>query len=746
MTLVNHSTSSCFKEVEPLSFEAKQELICLNNTRKHNSVPNETLEQEDLLTSERSRFRPIKQTYADGYTFDISNKLEEINYERSHSGMLYHDSEVYREYYVYDEEGNGGNRCDTASATAEFTLKYCIRQNDKCCQTDDLTLNQNIVSPNNSFMLKADLNRMQSFSSLSSANTSASRNHLLYYQNNTDVNGSQCDESSMNNDCFDKINEISQDGWCLAENRRCSNNNNNAHALWEHCATCSNDVISMPANRLLKDELSADGDEIMSDLKYLIQSISFHSDWEDVDSDSVAECVDNDDETMANPKTGDLLTDINPMGKCEQFADENAADDLTSNHIYSNVNKLISDLLQPEKAQTLVQAISEKCQGRLLTDDKGCGTHDSIMKIIHDTKDVQATKNEINTCNSPPFISANANANANTNNTNNTNTNTNSNGHFGSLWAYNDNSIWRKELPVEIDVKQPNEVKSANRLSEQWEHANLEKIWKTMATSTESPSSPSSPSSSSPPPPAQPSLPPLQSQCDDVHMTADEQTQPTLDKTIFSTSLNDNGSSTNPTSLTFNEHSKSEQSTLEKFMNLIKQSNTADGQCPGTAGAHVQKHTEQCRKNTATRYDRKRRHSATSQNCFDQFNYALNNCDAIESFKKLATKTVDEYDGLNAFNSETDDKPTTTTIITCKYWAACDSFCLTSTLAFNNNNNIIGDAENIFSCYHKQMQQQSNYHPDKIIDTLNANDTLTTMNPTTFLKQVAAMVSRPLTR
>lgn len=711
----------------------------MNSTRKYHGVPTDANEHEDLLKSERTRFRPIKQTYADGYTFDISNKLDEISYERSHSGMLYYDSEVYREYYVYDEEGNGGSRCDTeANAASEFTLKYCIRQNDKCCQTDDLLLNKNVVSPNNSLMLKADLNRMHSFSSLSSANTSSSRNHLLCYQSN-DMNGSQCDENSINNDCFDKMNEISQEGWCLAENRRCSNNNNNAHALWEHCATCSEDMISVPANQMLKRELSADGDEIMSDLKYLIQSISFHSDWEDVDSDSVIECDDDDgDEAMTNQKPVDLLTDINQLGKCEHFDDENA-DDLTSNHIYSNVNKLISDLLQPEKAQTLVQAISEKCQGRLLTDDKGCGTHDSIIKIIHDTKDVQATKNEItcNNNNNSPYVSANANAT--------------SNGHFGSLWAYNDNSIWRKELPVEIDVKQSNEVKSAHRLSEQWEHANLEKIWKTMATSmsmsTELPPPPTSPSPPLPPSPQQQQQQSLQS--DENIMTTDKQTQPTMDKTIFSTSLNDNGSSTNQSSLALNEHSKSEHSTLEKFMNLIKQSNV-EGQCPGSAGAHTQnQHTEQCRKNIATRFDRKRRHSATSQNCFDQLNYALNNYDTIESFKKLATKTVNDYDELNAFNSDTNDKPTTTTIITCKYWTACDSFCLTSTLAFNNNNNIVGDTNSIFSCYHKQMQQQhqqSNYHPDKIIDTLNANDTLTTMHPTTFLKQVAAMVSRPLTR
>lgn len=113
MTLVNHSSRSCFKEVEPLSMEAKQDLYCKNNARKNRINSSDTLGHEDLLTSEHARFRPIKQTYSDGYTFDISNKLDHICYERSPSGMFYHDSDVYREYYVYDDEGNGGSRCDT---------------------------------------------------------------------------------------------------------------------------------------------------------------------------------------------------------------------------------------------------------------------------------------------------------------------------------------------------------------------------------------------------------------------------------------------------------------------------------------------------------------------------------------------------------------------------------------------------------------------------------------------------------
>ncbi|XP_031627640.1 homeobox protein 2-like [Contarinia nasturtii] len=722
VTLLNHSTRSCFKEVEPLSFEAKQELQSKTNARKYQSNSTETIEQEDLLTSERSRFRPIKQTYADGYTFDISNKLDQINYERSKSGMLYHDSEVYREYYVYDEEGNGGSRCDTSQSNAdvEFTLKYCVRQNDKSCQTDDLSApgkHQRIISPNVPMPLNVGPNRIKSFSSLSNANISSLQKHRSYFDSNDSKEMHYEDSNYMNDGSFDKLIEMSQDSWCLNETRQCCNNVNNAHALWEHCTSCSNDMVSMPANRLLKDELSADGDEIMSDLKCLIQSISFHSDWEEDDDEEptlLAECDDGDvvlEETPIKTKMTDsnrhLLAD---MTKLTEYTDE-TNDELinTSNHIYSNVTKLISDLLQPEKAQTLVKAISEKCQqGRLHTDDKYLNTQDSCTKkrIIHETKDIKATKNDLS-CNSSPLLSDSSNQ------------------HFGSLWAYNDNSIWRRELPNDTMGKHTgdDETGTMNRLGDDWEHANLEKIWKNIpSTNTTT--------------------------VQDDH-NIDKPQQSDMDKTIHSTiTWNENKFEKQPT-LDLNKHTtESQPNKLDKFMDLIRQQTNAR--------AH-ENHTQKLNKNHINRYDRKRRHSATSQNYFDQLNYALNNCDAIECIKKLATN---DYDGESIVSCKPNDESTATTIITCKYWTACDSFCVTSTLSFNNNNNnnnnssninnnIADDTENIFNCYHKHMQQQSKYHPEQITDSFNANEPPTN-HPTTcgtfLVKQVAAMVSRPLTR
>lgn len=162
---------------------------------------------------------------------------------------------------------------------------------------------------------------------------------------------------SMNEKTMDDIMDGSYlmniDGWTLAENRKRCQNNNNTHALWEHCAACTNDVVSLPANRLLKDELSADGDEIMSDLKYM-QNLYIGSDWED-------DCEEDEDCDGLQP----LESSIN-NSFCLVDDDDDGYNDEQANHIYSNVSKLISDLLQPERAKTLVQAISDKCKGPVL--------------------------------------------------------------------------------------------------------------------------------------------------------------------------------------------------------------------------------------------------------------------------------------------------------------------------------------------------------------------------------------------
>lgn len=691
-----------------MSYEAKQELLCNQNLRKFEPIASaSTSSKPEGYLSEKTRFRPIKQTYADGYTFDISNELDQINYERSASGTLYYDSEVYREYYVYDDEENRGRHSDAEKSMEnncepEFVLKYCVRQNDMAFQTDNIPpKDHRFPSDPPTILSSIAAKRMQTSTSNNSPNLSS---QMIRFRNNVVNQPKFLAIQQLNENELDQLGDISQSGWSSLENRQCCNDNNNLHALWQHCETCSEDlVVSLPANRLLKDELSADGDEIMSDLKCL-QDLYIGNDYENDEDDGLMETL-QPKAIKANMNLNALSNAIDINDHYGDNAGDGYTDNLSNNQIYSNVSRLISDLLQPERAQTLVQAIGEKCQSQI---GVIYPLDPMITKQMHNTKDIEPIKNFA--CNKTiPLNSYN-----------------DTNSYFGSLWAHNDNSIWRKELPNETESIWSNRISwddeksansshfggklSSNKLSDQWEHANLEKIWTdNTANSTNG---------------------------NDVDMNNGNMDSPNMDKR---TSLNGNSSET-----------IQNQNALQKFMDLVKQANKNGNN--STSNGQIQNVASQKSMPINNRFDRKRRHSATSQNYFDRFNYVLNNCESIDGHKKLVTKTFDEYDVdehlFDCGQSIDKTKTTTTAIITCKYWTAGDSFCLTSTLAFNNNNNnIVGNTENILNCYHKQMQQpfHPKYQPDDVIDTVNGNDSLA-LHPTTFLKQVAAIVSRPLTR
>lgn len=125
-------------------------------------------EEEDLLTSTRTHFRPIRMEnmdlhhstntgnnnnvgcYADGTTFVIPTSLEEVAFKRSESGTLYLEAEAdagseapnkymeYKEKEVYggrhhykEQPQSGGDN------SREFVPKFRVRQNEKWCQTEE---------------------------------------------------------------------------------------------------------------------------------------------------------------------------------------------------------------------------------------------------------------------------------------------------------------------------------------------------------------------------------------------------------------------------------------------------------------------------------------------------------------------------------------------------------------------------------------------------------------------------------
>ncbi|PSN54995.1 hypothetical protein C0J52_02345 [Blattella germanica] len=131
-------------------------------------------EEEDLLTSARTHFRPIRMegidlhrninasnnnsnnnnnvgSYADGTTFVIPTSLEEVAFRRSESGALYLETEAEtgmnspNKYMEYKEKEAYGLRhhCEkqvksSLETGCEFIPKFKVRQNEKCCQTEEL--------------------------------------------------------------------------------------------------------------------------------------------------------------------------------------------------------------------------------------------------------------------------------------------------------------------------------------------------------------------------------------------------------------------------------------------------------------------------------------------------------------------------------------------------------------------------------------------------------------------------------
>lgn len=679
VTLANHSSSSSFKEVEPKQTPIIAASIPQINAKQYQSQS--SIEEENLLTSERTHFRPIKQTYPDGHSFDISDELDEICYERSASGTMYLDSEMYREYYVYDEEGNGGSHFQTGDASdgkpssVPFILKYCVKQNEKSCQTDVMVSQPQQQQPPQQIVSNISMNQLKKLTQY--------RVTQVYDMPNRCVVDSNQPSEIVSADEY-----LNMQGWSLAESRKKCNNNNNAHALWEHCAACSNDeVISMPANRLLKDELSADGDEIMTDLKYM-QNLYIGSDWEDEDeSDAMADDdVDDDDGLMLPIEVKlkcvdkmDSQTGVTDVANDDD--DDDGYSDTQTNHIYYNVSKLISDLLQPEKARTLVQAISEKCTGNNKT---GNSNHSHLDRFTNNNNNIAEA----------------ADIGANNSGRNDS--------YLGGLWDNNDNSISRKEPPnktsgncissiwstsIEYDAnmnsiengmanKNYEHLKAAYANTNQWDYANLEKIWTS------------------------------------AHHTSD---------------LSNNA----------NQHRKriketNESTATAKLLTLLNKPTRMQSQLhshPFDAGVGPKcmsnAHHEKCPDHTQhakSRYDRKRRHSATSQNAFEhQINgCAFANCDAADRHKKLSA----------------------TNVITCRYWTT-DATCFrdgnmdtTTDNDFdhesNNNNN------NNRNLNHNMDYQQLCFLP--LVNQYESAGINAPLHPTSLLKHVAAMVARPLTR
>ncbi|XP_044258861.1 uncharacterized protein LOC123007557 [Tribolium madens] len=132
---LNHDKEvSAFAEVVPKTRQNQYNPFSkIIGSELHRDKKNELEKDDDLLTSIHSHFRPINEKvdgqYADGATFLVSNTWDKINYRRTESGMYMETDYNMRKKYC--EYKNGPKNM-------EFVLKYLVCQNDKGCQTDDV--------------------------------------------------------------------------------------------------------------------------------------------------------------------------------------------------------------------------------------------------------------------------------------------------------------------------------------------------------------------------------------------------------------------------------------------------------------------------------------------------------------------------------------------------------------------------------------------------------------------------------
>ncbi|XP_076636401.1 uncharacterized protein LOC143349210 [Colletes latitarsis] len=133
LTALSHSpqTGSCFFPVAPRKTPIGTRKESRSNL-KVNSLPEP---DEDLLTSARTHFRPIKDDgqWADGTTFPVNNTLERVAYRRSESGNLLYLPGGESPYMEYRE-----NDSPIPPVSSNLTLKFRVRQCDKCVQTEPI--------------------------------------------------------------------------------------------------------------------------------------------------------------------------------------------------------------------------------------------------------------------------------------------------------------------------------------------------------------------------------------------------------------------------------------------------------------------------------------------------------------------------------------------------------------------------------------------------------------------------------
>ncbi|VEN44481.1 unnamed protein product [Callosobruchus maculatus] len=316
---INHSKEkSCFEEILPKGQKAFQNDAIFNpyiqpNLSMFSFSMKSNLPQDDLLTSERSHFKPIVERlehrtqgqYADGATFLISNSLDKVDYKRSESGAMILEMELgqskkYREYKPEELD---------SAQELEFILKFSICQNDKACQTEDVKIgccdgeavdmqidhyNSNNASPTSSLASCEEaacgcLSDGCTCEEDRSLRPDSALSEVVWKYELPKEGCSQCSSNNNNNN-----NNATLTSWSGAEDG-VGWNSKRLRNIWDGekiCQTCLNrtaDDANVPAteagagskkisepgplppppNSRLREDISQDGEQLLSDLRHL---------------------------------------------------------------------------------------------------------------------------------------------------------------------------------------------------------------------------------------------------------------------------------------------------------------------------------------------------------------------------------------------------------------------------------------------------------------------------------------------
>lgn len=311
VTLFNHSDVSAFKRFRPLIPSTIIRASYHPGNTPQVDRKSEFDEAENLLTSDKTHFSPIIR---DGHTFVIDSNWDEIKWERSASGGLQYNTKRYMKW------NSGHDKIDLDAmeddAAVDFCIKFVVKdENDKACQTDIndfhrrslLEINEEyckrkiydeyfkgISESNNKWRYHLDDSNDYSFFSVNRVKHAPAPNILISSNSSSSsictITSSSYETSAV--DPFESWRSIKVDNGGMLDSdykQACM------HSLWEQCATCTrNDADpyfeekSIPANRLLKDELRMDGDEIMN----VIQNLYITGDYCDDEEKDEEDCED----------------------------------------------------------------------------------------------------------------------------------------------------------------------------------------------------------------------------------------------------------------------------------------------------------------------------------------------------------------------------------------------------------------------------------------------------------------------